>query len=231
MSGDRAWSRDFGSKVYRMPHSHDHAHGHHHGPASPHPAQAGAMVDPAHDADRPGSEPRWRSAPGSWAVVLAGDEVSMAAQLQFRDVTLGYDRHPAVHHLERRGRARRAARGGRPQRRRQIDAVPRHRRHPQAAGGHRSPRRPRCRATSPICRRRADIDRSFPISVFDFVGTGLWRTHRPVRRHRQARARQDRAGARRRRPQRLREPRRSARCRAGRCSACCSRGCCCRMRA
>ena len=23
----------------------------------------------------------------------------MAAQLQFRDVTLGYDRHPAVHHL------------------------------------------------------------------------------------------------------------------------------------
>ena len=27
------------------------------------------------------------------------DEVSMAPQLQFRDVTLGYDRHPAVHHL------------------------------------------------------------------------------------------------------------------------------------
>ena len=24
----------------------------------------------------------------------------MAAQLQFRDVTLGYDRHPAVHHLD-----------------------------------------------------------------------------------------------------------------------------------
>jgi hypothetical protein len=23
----------------------------------------------------------------------------MTAQLQFRDVTLGYDRHPAVHHL------------------------------------------------------------------------------------------------------------------------------------
>ena len=28
-----------------------------------------------------------------------GDEVSMAAQIKFRDVTLGYDRHPAVHHL------------------------------------------------------------------------------------------------------------------------------------
>ena len=28
----------------------------------------------------------------------AGDR-EMAAQLQFRDVTLGYDRHPAVHHL------------------------------------------------------------------------------------------------------------------------------------
>ena len=25
--------------------------------------------------------------------------MSMTAQLQFRDVTLGYDRHPAVHHL------------------------------------------------------------------------------------------------------------------------------------
>ncbi|MDO9061257.1 MAG: ABC transporter, partial [Bradyrhizobium sp.] len=24
----------------------------------------------------------------------------MATQLQFRDVTLGYDRHPAVHHLD-----------------------------------------------------------------------------------------------------------------------------------
>jgi ABC-type Mn2+/Zn2+ transport system ATPase subunit len=31
---------------------------------------------------------------------MAGDEVSMTAQLQFRDVTLGYDRHPAVHHLD-----------------------------------------------------------------------------------------------------------------------------------
>jgi zinc/manganese transport system ATP-binding protein len=30
---------------------------------------------------------------------LAGDEVSMTAQVKFRDVTLGYDRHPAVHHL------------------------------------------------------------------------------------------------------------------------------------
>ena len=30
----------------------------------------------------------------------------------------------------------------------------------------------------------ADIDRSFPISVFDFVGTGLWRAHRLFRRHR-----------------------------------------------
>ena len=30
---------------------------------------------------------------------VACDEVSMAAQLQFQDVTLGYDRHPAVHHL------------------------------------------------------------------------------------------------------------------------------------
>ena len=34
------------------------------------------------------------------------------------------------------------------------------------------------RATSPICRRSAEIDRSFPISVYDMVAMGLWRTQR-----------------------------------------------------
>ena len=49
----------------------------------------------------------------------------------------------------------------------------------------------------------ADIDRSFPISVFDFVGTGLWRATGFFGGMGKARAGQDRAGARRRRPQRL----------------------------
>ena len=30
---------------------------------------------------------------------VACDEVTVTAQLTFRNVTLGYDRHPAVHHL------------------------------------------------------------------------------------------------------------------------------------
>ncbi len=37
-----------------------------------------------------------------WARGVLGDAVrrSMTAQLQFRNLTLGYDRHPAVHHLD-----------------------------------------------------------------------------------------------------------------------------------
>jgi zinc/manganese transport system ATP-binding protein len=98
----------------------------------------------------------------------------MAVQLQFRDVTLGYDRHPAVHHLS--GEVAPGA----------LLAVI----GPNGAGkstlfrglvGILKP------LAGSIARRGvdareiaylpqiADIDRSFPISVFDFVGTGLWR--------------------------------------------------------
>src|SRR5437016_6989052 len=57
------------------------------------------MVDHADGAGRPAC----RGAAGQRRLMGRrpdGDEVSMAAQLQFRDVTLGYDRHPAVHHLD-----------------------------------------------------------------------------------------------------------------------------------
>jgi len=98
----------------------------------------------------------------------------MAVQLHFRDVTLGYDRHPAVHHLS--GEVAPGA----------LLAVI----GPNGAGkstlfrglvGILKP------LAGSIARRGvdareiaylpqiADIDRSFPISVFDFVGTGLWR--------------------------------------------------------
>ena len=97
----------------------------------------------------------------------------MSAQLQFRDVTLGYDRHPAVHHL-----AGEVATGA-------LLAVV----GPNGAGkstlfrgivGLLKP------LSGSIARgglgvrdiaflpQSADIDRSFPISVFDFVATGLY---------------------------------------------------------
>ena len=77
----------------------------------------------------------------------------------------------------------------------------------------------------------AEIDRSFPISVYDMVAMGLWRSTGLFggigRKDSDTIEARDRRG----RTDRLRAPRRSARCPAGKCSACCSRGCCCRMRA
>jgi zinc/manganese transport system ATP-binding protein len=98
----------------------------------------------------------------------------MAAQLQFLDVTLGYDRHPAVHHLD--GEVSPGA----------LLAVV----GPNGAGkstlfrgivGLLKPLAGRILTGGLDFRdiaylpQTADIDRSFPISVFDFVGTGLWR--------------------------------------------------------
>jgi zinc/manganese transport system ATP-binding protein len=98
----------------------------------------------------------------------------MAAQLKFRDVTLGYDRHPAVHHLN--GEVAQGA----------LLAVV----GPNGAG-----KSTLFRGLAGILKPLAgsidlggldirdiaylpqsvDIDRTFPISVFDLVGTGLWR--------------------------------------------------------
>jgi zinc/manganese transport system ATP-binding protein len=106
---------------------------------------------------------------------MAGDEVSMTAQLQFRDVTLGYDRHPAVHHLDGE-----VASGT-------LLAIV----GPNGAG-----KSTLFRGIAGILKPLAgsivtgdldirdiaylpqtvDIDRSFPISVYDFVGSGLWRS-------------------------------------------------------
>jgi zinc/manganese transport system ATP-binding protein len=99
----------------------------------------------------------------------------MAAQITFRDVTLGYDRHPAVHHLD--GEVAKGA----------LLAVV----GPNGAG-----KSTLFRGLAGILKPLAgsidlagldirdiaylpqsvDIDRTFPISVFDLVGTGLWRT-------------------------------------------------------
>src|ERR1700761_1406700 len=98
----------------------------------------------------------------------------MAAQLQFRDVTLGYDRHPAVHHLsgEVASGALIAVVGpngaGKSTLFRGIVGILK----PLGGAVERGGLDVRDIAYLP---QTADIDRSFPISVFDFVGTGLWR--------------------------------------------------------
>jgi len=99
----------------------------------------------------------------------------MPAQLNFRDVTLGYDRHPAVHHLS--GEVARGA----------LLAVV----GPNGAGKSTLFRglvgilKPLSGAISldgldardiAYLPQTADIDRSFPITVYDFVGSGLWRS-------------------------------------------------------
>jgi zinc/manganese transport system ATP-binding protein len=107
---------------------------------------------------------------------LAGDAVITAmVQLQFRDVTLGYDRHPAVHHLsgDVAPGALLAVVGpngaGKSTLFRGIVGLLKPLAGTIAAAG----LKPREIAYLP---QIADIDRSFPISVFDFVSTGLWRT-------------------------------------------------------
>jgi zinc/manganese transport system ATP-binding protein len=100
--------------------------------------------------------------------------MTMPAQLEFRDVTLGYDRHPAVHHLsgEVAAGALLAVIGpngaGKSTLFRGIVGILKPLAGTIRTGGIDS----RDIAYLP---QSADIDRSFPISVFDFVGTGLWR--------------------------------------------------------
>ncbi len=99
----------------------------------------------------------------------------MTVRLRFRDVTLGYDRHPAVHHLN--GEVAPGA----------LVAVV----GPNGAGkstlfrgivGILKPLSGSIELGGLDVRdiaylpQSVDIDRSFPISVFDFVASGLWRS-------------------------------------------------------
>jgi zinc/manganese transport system ATP-binding protein len=98
----------------------------------------------------------------------------MTAELLFRDVTLGYERHPAVHHLD--GIVSRGA----------LLAVV----GPNGAGkstlfkgivGLLKPLAGQIDLTNLRARdiaylpQIAEIDRSFPITVYDIVAVGLWR--------------------------------------------------------
>jgi zinc/manganese transport system ATP-binding protein len=94
--------------------------------------------------------------------------------LAFRDVTLGYDRHPAVHHLS--GDVQPGALvavvgpngAGKSTLFRGVVGMLKPLSGSIALGG----LRPREVAYLP---QIADIDRTFPIAVFDFVSMGLWR--------------------------------------------------------
>jgi len=98
----------------------------------------------------------------------------MLPQLQLRDVTLGYDRHPAVHHLsgDVASGALLAVIGpngaGKSTLFRGLVGILK----PLAGSIELGALGVRDIAYLP---QSADIDRSFPISVFDFVSTGLWR--------------------------------------------------------
>jgi len=102
----------------------------------------------------------------------------MAPQLEFRDLTLGYDRHPAIHHLngEVAPGTLLAVVGpngaGKSTLFRGITGLLK----PLSGTVGRGGLQPRAIAYLP---QIAEIDRSFPISVFDLVGMGLWRARGP----------------------------------------------------
>src|SRR3982075_344683 len=113
-------------------------------------------------------------APVGRGVVGDGMSDAMTAQLQFRDLTLGYDRHPAVHHLD--GEVPRGA----------LMAVV----GPNGAGkstlfkgivGVLPPLAGRIDLCGLKTRdiaylpQAAELDRSFPINAYDLVAMGLWR--------------------------------------------------------
>ncbi len=98
----------------------------------------------------------------------------MTAQLRFRNLTLGYDRHPAVHHLDgafHQGSLTAVVGpngAGKSTLFKGVVGVIK----PLAGRIERHGVKPQEIAYLP---QVADIDRSFPINVYDMVAMGLWR--------------------------------------------------------
>ncbi|PWT85446.1 MAG: ABC transporter, partial [Proteobacteria bacterium] len=98
----------------------------------------------------------------------------MTAALKFSDLTLGYDRHPAVHHLDGAVEAGALVAvvgpngAGKSTLFKGIVGVIK----PSAGRIDRGGLSPQDIAYLP---QAAEIDRSFPIGVFDMVAMGLWR--------------------------------------------------------
>ncbi|MFG1462638.1 zinc ABC transporter ATP-binding protein AztA [Xanthobacter sp. DSM 24535] len=103
-----------------------------------------------------------------------GNPVSNPIQLRFRDLTLGYERHPAVHHLD--GAVEEGALlavcgpngAGKSTLMKAISGALR----PLGGAIERCGLDSRDIAYLP---QGAEVDRSFPISVYDIVAMGLWR--------------------------------------------------------
>jgi zinc/manganese transport system ATP-binding protein len=98
----------------------------------------------------------------------------MTEQLRFRNLTLGYDRHPAVHHLDGAVQVGSLTAvigpngAGKSTLFKGVVGVIK----PLAGRIERNGVRPQDIAYLP---QVADIDRTFPISVYDMVAMGLWR--------------------------------------------------------
>ena len=99
----------------------------------------------------------------------------MTAALRFRNLTLGYDRHPAVHHLD--GTVQAGAlvaivgpngAGKTTLLKGIVGVIP-----PLAGSIERDRAHPQEVAYLP---QVLEIDRSFPITLYDFVAMGLWRS-------------------------------------------------------
>src|SRR5581483_4368386 len=138
------------------------------------PASSGPRrpVDPAAVGGCPARR-RAASYPPSLGVGLLGDDL-MNAQLRFNNVTLGYDRHPAVHHLD--GDVKTGALvavvgpngAGKSTLFKGVVGVLK----PLAGSIGLNGLDPREIAYLP---QAAEIDRTFPINVYDMVSMGLWR--------------------------------------------------------
>ena len=145
--------------------------------------------------------------------------------LIFRDLTLGYSRHPAVHHLSGTVADRLADGGGRRQRLRQVDPDEGHRRRAEADGRRASSTR--AARASPICRSNPSSTAPFRhASSISFrsasgrsAGCSAASPTRTARRSRRRCRRSASKGSR---------SGRSTRCRAASCSGRCSRACWCR---
>ncbi len=98
----------------------------------------------------------------------------MACALSFHDLTLGYDRHPAVHHLDGlvpRGELLAVVGpngAGKSTLLKGIAGLLK----PLAGAIERDGLKPQDIAYLP---QSAEIDRSFPVNVYDFIAMGLWR--------------------------------------------------------
>ncbi|MES1155118.1 MAG: ABC transporter ATP-binding protein [Pseudorhodoplanes sp.] len=98
----------------------------------------------------------------------------MSAQLKFQNLTLGYDRHPAVHHLDGdvASGALMAVVGPNGAGKSTLFKGVVGTLKPLSGGITREGLDPRDIAYLP---QAAEIDRTFPISVYDMVSMGLWR--------------------------------------------------------